>query len=439
MSTRSTLIKNAKLFPGVENGLVADMIENACILIKDDRFFFIGQERDLPPGNQGHVMDAAGMLLMPALVNAHTHSAMTLLRGVGAEQPLEKWLNHYIFPLEEQLRAEQARAGVMLAMLEHIASGVTTINDMYMFPEETARVVADTGTRAMISNACVDFGNGEAQLADALAFYQDYHGAAEGRIRASVSVHAEYTTTPALIKNVIRATQGLDNIQHLHLSETQHEVKACLKRHGASPVSYFHDLGLFEGPTIAAHCVAVNERDLELLALDRVTVAHTSISNLKLGSGVAPVPKMMAHGIPLAIATDGAASNDNLDLWEELKLTTLLHKGLGHDATLVSPAQTLEAATLGGARALGFDRRGLIREGWLADCVLLDLDMPNTLPAYDVLSTIAYAAGSRNVRMTMSSGRILFRDGEYLTIDAKEAKTMARQAACQLHGGVSGA
>ncbi|NLO13846.1 MAG: amidohydrolase family protein, partial [Clostridiales bacterium] len=161
--------------------------------------------------------------------------------------------------------------------------------------------------------------------------------------------------------------------------------------------------------------------------------------NLKLGSGVAPVPKMMAHGIPLAIATDGAASNDNLDLWEELKLTTLLHKGLGHDATLVSPAQTLEAATLGGARALGFDRLGLIREGWLADCVLLDLDMPNTLPAYDVLSTIAYAAGSRNVRMTMSSGRILFRDGEYLTIDAKEAKTMARQAACQLHGGVSGA
>lgn len=439
MDSGRILIKNAKLFPGVEDGLAAGIIESTCVLIQKGRFFFIGPEHALPAGNAGQVIDAEGMLLMPALVNAHTHSAMTLMRGIGADHPLEIWLNQHIFPLEKRLNAQQARAGVLLAMLEYIASGVTTINDMYMFPEETARVVADTGTRAMISNACVDFGNGEAQLSDALRFYHDHHGGAQGRIRASVSVHAEYTTTPDLVKKVIRATQRLDNVQHLHLSETAHEVKACLMRHGASPVRYFRDLGLFEGPAIAAHCVAVDESDLELLAKAGVTVAHASISNLKLGSGVAPVPGMLARGIPLALATDGAASNDNLDLWEELKLTAILHKGVGQDATLVSPAQTLEAATLGGARALGFDRLGLIREGWLADCMLVDLDMPNTLHARDILATLVYAAGSRNVRMTMSSGRVLYWDGEYLTLDANEVKALAKRAAADMQGGITGA
>jgi len=434
MGISKTLIKNARIFPGVENGQAKPVIEAGCALIKGNRFAYVGPEEACPAGRTEKVIDAGGRLLMPALVNAHTHSAMTLLRGVGGEKPLEVWLREHIFPLEERLVAQQARAGVALAMLEYLACGVTTINDMYMFPEETVKVVMEAGGRAMISNACVDFGKGEAQLADALAFHRDYHGAEEGRIRASVSVHAEYTTTPELVKKLVRATEGLDNIQHLHLSETQQEAAACRQRHGMSPVQYFHHLGLFNGPAVAAHCVAVDEEDMALLAQDGVRVAHAVISNLKLGSGIAPVPEMLSRGIPLTLGTDGAASNDNLDLWEEIKLTALLHKGAGRDATLISPAQVLEAATLGGARALGFDGLGLICEGWLADCVLMDLSLPNTLPAHDIPATLVYAAGSRNVSMTMSAGRVLYQDGEYLSLDEEKIKTRARQSAGELLG-----
>ncbi len=429
MSGGITEIRNVLLFPGVRDGRTLAQVPRAAVFIKDGQFLYAGPEDQAPALQADRVIDGRGGLLMPALVNAHAHSAMTLLRGAGADLPLSSWLYDVIFPLEARLTPDTARAGVELAMLEYLRCGVTCVNDMYMFPEQTAQVMGRAGMRAMISNACVEFGRGKEQLEDALHFFRDYHGSFDGRIRASVSVHAEYTSTPELVRRLVSSCDGLDNVIHVHLSETEGEVRDCRQRHGKSPVRYFHDLGLFGMPAIAAHCVAVDEEDLRILSGDGVTVALNPVSNLKLGSGAAPVSGMLSRGIRIALGTDGAASNDNLDLFQEIKLTGILDKGIRHDPTLIPPACVLEAATLSGARAMGYQDLGLILEGWQADCALVDLNMPNLLPFSDVPAALVYAARGENVRMTMSQGRVLYDGGDYLTIDAERVMREAREAA----------
>ncbi len=429
MSGGITEIRNVLLFPGVRDGRTLAQVPKAAVFIKDGRFLYAGPADQAPALQADRVIDGRGGLLMPALVNAHAHSAMTLLRGAGADLPLDRWLGEVIFPLEARLTPDMARAGVGLAVLEYVRCGVTCVNDMYHFPEQTAQVMGRAGMRAMISNACVEFGSGQEQLGNALSFFRDCHGSFGGRIRAGVSLHAEYTSTPELVRELVSACEGLDNVVHVHLSETEKEVRDCFQRHGKSPVRYFHDLGLFRMPSVAAHCVAVDEEDLRILSGDGVTVALNPVSNLKLGSGAAPVSEMLSHGIRIALGTDGAASNDSLDLFQEIKLTGILDKGIRHDPTLIPPARVLEAATLSGARAMGYQDLGLILEGWQADCVLVDLDMPNLLPFSEVPASLVYAAKGENVRMTLSQGRVLYDSGEYLSIDAKRVMREAREAA----------
>ncbi len=434
MDSGITEISNVLLFPGVRDGQALGLVRHASVWVRDGRFIYAGAEENAPSMKADRMINGGGMLLMPALVNAHAHSAMTLLRGTGADLPLKSWLYDVIFPLEARLTARAAKTGIELAMMEYLRCGVTCVNDMYMFPEQTALTMGKAGMRAMISNACVEFGRGKEQLENALLFFRDHHKSFDGRIRASVSVHAEYTSTPELVGQLVRACDGLDNVAHVHLSETEHEVRECYGRHGKSPVRYFHDLGLFSMPAIAAHCVAVDDEDLRILSDDGVTVALNPVSNLKLGSGVAPVNAMLSHGIRIALGTDGAASNDNLDMFEEIKLTGILDKGIHHDPTLIPPARVFEAATLSGAKAMGFDDLGLILEGWQADCVLLDLDMPNLLPRADIPSALVYAARGENVRMTMAQGSVLYTDGEYLTINGERVRREAKEAAEELRG-----
>ena len=424
-----TRISGMTLFPGVSNGKAPGVIPDAVVLVSEGRFSYAGPREGAPDTPDADDIRGEGMLLMPALVNAHSHSPMTLLRGAGADLPLHDWLFKVIFPLEAKMTAAQAKAGMELAMLEHLRCGVTTLNEMYMFPEVMAEAAGKAGMRALITNACVDFGRGREQLDSALGFFREYHGSFEGRVRASISIHAEYTSTPELVRSVVRETEGLDNVVHVHVSETEKEVMECRAQHGRSPVGYFHDLGLFAGRAIAAHCVSVDEDDLNLLAGDGVTVALNPISNLKLGSGIAPVKQMREKGIRLAIGTDGAASNDSLDLFQEIKLTGILHKGVNHDPTLLHPAEVLEAASLSAAGAMGFEKLGLIREGWQADCVLIDMNAANLLPAFDIPAVLVYAAKGENVRMTMAQGKVLYRDGAYLTLDEERVKRDALQAA----------
>lgn len=422
-------IRDITLFPGIEDGVALPVVKDAEVHVRDGRFTYAGVKDGAPRLSGACEIQGRGMVLLPAFINAHAHSAMTLLRGAGAGLPLDRWLYEVIFPMEKRLTAEWAKAGIELAILEYLACGVTCVNDMYLFPELTARAMGESGMSALITNACVDFGNGSEQLRDALRFYHDFHGSFDGRVRAGVSVHAEYTSTPRLVEQVVDKTAGLDNVAHVHVSETKKEVADCIKRHGVSPVRYFHDLGLFQMPAIAAHCVAVSDEDLSILSRNRVTVALNPVSNLKLGSGTAPVDRMKKAGIRLAIGTDGAASNGNLDLFEEMKCTALLCK---KNRFQITPAEVLMAAAADGARAMGFNLLGVIREGWKADCVLLDISAPNICPVEDIPGAAVYAARGDNVRMTMASGRVLYRDGEYLTMDRERVLYEAKNAARKL-------
>lgn len=420
------------LFPGVDKGRPLEIIKDAVVLVHEGIVVFAGHKEEAPDYLAGECIYGRGRLLMPSFSNAHAHSAMTLLRGIGADLPLREWLSEAIFPREKKLNEQIVQAGVNLSVLEHLRSGVTAVNDMYTLPHKTAQSFGDAGMRALITNACVEFGQGQTQLENSLKFHQEYHRSYNGRIRAGISVHAEYTTTRELVKNLVRACQGLDNTAHVHISETAHEVEECYLRHGKSPVAYFHELGLFKMNTVAAHCVYVNEDDLDILAQDHVFVALNPVSNLKLGSGIAPVNRMLGKGIPVCIGTDGAASNDNLDYMEEIKLTGILHKGIHKDPTLVSPAVVLEAATRNGAKAMGFQDVGLIRPGWQADLILVDLDAPNLCPSAFTPALLVYAAKSENIDMTMCAGKVLYNKSEYLTIDRERVLFEARVAAGKL-------
>ncbi len=422
-----TRIRNVLLFPGVRSGKALPSVENAAVLIEGGRFLYAGPEALAPRMHIDEDIDGHGMLLMPAFTNAHTHSAMTLFRGAGADLPLKQWLYDVIFPLEDKLTPEKAEIGVQLAILEYLRCGVTTVNEMYFYPRDFTRLIGESGMRALVCDACVDFGDAQGQVDSAVAFHRDFHGAYDGRIRASLSVHAEYTATPDLVRKVVRAAEGLDNVAHTHACETAEEVQGCLSRHGVTPVKFFADFGLFNMPCVAAHCVHVTPEDMDILARHGVTAALNPVSNLKLAAGIAPVREMLRRGVKVAIGTDSAASNDSLDLFEEIKLTGILHKGATRDPAAVSPSTVLEAATVGGARALGFSQVGLIEPGWEADCVLLDFSAQNILPNRDVPSGLVYAARCENVRMTMARGRVLYQDGVYLTVDRD--KVLARAQA----------
>lgn len=421
------------LFPGIVEGRALPVLQDAVVVVNNGFFVYAGPGSAAPAMKAGErVIDGHGKLLMPSFSNAHAHSAMTLLRGAGADLPLKEWLFDTIFPLEARLTAQVANAGVQMSVLEYLACGVTTVNDMYMFPQETAKVFGEAGMRALICDACVDFGNGDEQLHNALLFHQEFHNSYSGRIKASVSLHAEYTTTPDLVKKLVDASEGLDNVVHVHLSETAREVAECAQRYGKTPVQYFADLGLFNMPSIAAHCVAVNQQDMEILAKHNVAIALNPVSNLKLGSGVAPVSAMQRHGISLAIGTDGAASNDNLNLLEEIKLTGILHKGVQGDCTVVSPEQVLEMATVKGARAMGFDNVGLIQAGWQADCILVNMKEPNLSPYHDLCAALVYAMQSHNICLTMASGIVLYENGQYPLLDKERILTQAAEQALLL-------
>lgn len=427
-----TCFVDVTLFPGVEKGRAMEIIKDAVVLVHEGIVVYAGTRKDAPDYVAKECFYGHGRLLMPSFSNAHAHSAMTLLRGVGADMPLREWLVEAIFPREKKLNEQLVKAGVDLAVLEHLKSGVTAVNDMYSQPRKTAQSFGEAGIRGLVCNACVEFGQGQTQLENSIKFHQECHKSYFGRIRAGVSVHAEYTTTRELVRSLIRACQGLDNIAHVHVSETVHEVEECYLRHGKSPVAYFHDMGLFRMKAIAAHCVHVSEDDLDILAEDGVTVALNPVSNLKLGSGIAPVNQMILKGIPICIGTDGAASNDNLDYMEEVKLTGILHKGIHKDPTLVSPAVVLEAATKNGAQAMGFEDVGLILPGWQADLILVDLQAPNLCPSEVSPALLVYAAKSENIEMTMCAGKVLYNKGEYLTIDKERVLFEARQAASLL-------
>lgn len=407
--------------------------EDACVQIEDALVAYAGPRKGAPFFVSDRIFDGRGKLAMPGLVNAHTHLPMTLMRGLGSDLPLEQWLKGRMLPLEQKLTPEAVAAGTRLGVMESLRHGVTCVADMYQFAGTVAQVLAQSGMRALVCRPMTHEEPEGPIFQEMQKLHEDWDGQAQGRIRVAVGPHAEYSNTEEDILRVIALAKELKTPVHLHLSETVGEVVACRQRHeGLSPVQYFERLGLFELPTLAAHCVHVDTQDIEILRARGVFVAHNPVSNLKLASGVMPLPRMRACGMPIALGTDGAASNNSLNLWEEIKLTGILHKGLTGDPAMVSPLETLRMATAVGAQALGFSKVGMLRPGWKADITLLDLSAAHWVPNFDLGAGLVYAAQGSDVYLTMVDGNILYEAGVYNTLDEYQTRVDAAEAALAL-------
>ena len=418
-----TILHNVRLMPecGYGDGCVD-------VLVDGVRIAEIAPAIAPQPGDS--VVDGRGDLLLPGLVNTHCHAAMTLFRGYGEDLPLSRWLNERIFPAEDKLTPESVYWGSMLAIAEMLRNGVTSFSDMYFFCDDTARAVLESGIKANLSRSLVSFDpavkpENDPRFAEAVSLVQNFHGQGEGRLRVDMSIHAEYTNLPDYCRSVGEYTASHGLGMQLHLSETEDEHNACIARHGKTPAALFCDLGVFDAPTTAAHCVYVTDEDIAIMAEKGVTAAHNPTSNVKLGSGVMPLRRLLDGGVNVTLGTDGAASNNTLDVLRELRLAAILHKGINRRADITTAAEMLPLATVNGAKAQGRADCGSIAVGQRADLILLDLSVPHNMPVYDLAATVAYSAEASDVRMTMVDGRILYADGAYTSIDIERLRSEA--------------
>lgn len=401
------------------------------IVVEGDRITGIFDAR--PVGKFDRVIDGKNKLLMPALYNCHAHTAMTLFRGYGEDMPLQSWLNDCIFPAEDRLTSEAVYNASMLAIAEMLKNGIVSFSDMYFFSEDTIRAVAETGMKANIARCITCFNPEETKdtdtrLLEALALYNAYHNSYDGRIKMDMSVHAEYTTLPHAVKYVADAAKELGLHMHVHMSETESEHNECMARNGGkTPAQHFAALGVFDVPTVAAHCVWVSDEDVALMAEKGVFAAHNPVSNIKLGSGMMPILKMHRAGVKVVLGTDGAASNNRLDILREMNVAAMLQKGHDRVCDAMKASDIIPLATVNGAMAQGRADCGKLVCGAKADLILLDLDTPNNIPCYAPATSVIYSATGADVRMTMVDGRILYENGQFTTLDIEAVKYKMRE------------
>ncbi len=379
------------------------------------------------------IIDARGKLVLPGFVNAHGHAAMTLFRSYADDLPLMEWLEKRIWPLEESLEPEDVYWGTLLSILEMLKSGTTTFADMYFFMDEVARAVEESGIRGVLCRGMVGTGdNPGKRLKESEEFCRQWHGQGDGRITTTLGPHAPYTCPPAFLEEVLGLQKKLDVPLQIHLAETEWENSYCRETYSMSPVELVDSLNLFSAPTLAAHCVHVSPGDIEILAAQKVRVAHNPGSNLKLASGIAPLPRMLEAGVVVGLGTDGASSNNNLDMLEEIRLAALIHKGVSKDSRAVPASTALELATCGGAAAVFLEDTGSLEEGKLADLVIFKYQgVPHLTPNHNPVADIVYAAGPRDVDLVMVNGAVLLAKEQFSRLDEERIlfETKKRTAA----------
>ena len=377
------------------------------------------------------VLDYPQGLILPGLINAHTHAAMALFRGLADDLPLEEWLNSHIFPAERHLDYQFVYWGTRLAVAEMLLSGTTTFCDMYLFTDAVAQAAVDTGIRAVVGEVLYDFPSPNyGKPENGLKFSEDLCRTYQGhpRVRVAVEPHAVYTCSPDLLEKSKALADSFNTRWIIHLSETAKEVADCLEHYGDTPVGHLHRLGLLAENTLADHAVALTDRDMDLIAASGAGVAHCPESNMKLASGMAPVADLLARGVPVGLGTDGCASNNNLDMLTELDTAAKLAKVRGLDPTALPARQALALATRQGARVLGLEGEvGMLAPGLKADLVVIDLDQPHLTPLYDPYSHLVYAATGADVQTVMVEGKILVEDRQLLAFDLAEVLARARE------------
>jgi 5-methylthioadenosine/S-adenosylhomocysteine deaminase len=409
-------------------------VERADVLVDRaaGRIEAVDDPDELPAADA--TLDAADGLVMPGLVNAHTHVAMTLLRGYADDKPLDDWLQEDIWPVEGVLEPADVRAGARLGVLEMIRSGTTAFADMYFHMEQVADVVAAAGLRARLGHGVVTVGKDDAaaraDFEESLDVARDLDGAADGRVRTMVAPHSLTTVGTEYLAEFVPQARDAGIPIHLHASETRDEVDPIVAEHDQRPLAYARENGLLAPDTgdFLAHGVHLDESEMELLAETGTGVVHCPASNMKLASGMAPVQELLDAGVSVALGTDGAASNNDLSMFDELRDAALLGKLAAEDASAVPAATAVRMATAGGAAVLGLPG-GRVEGGAAADLAVVDLDAAHLTPRHDPVSHLAYAASGHDVRHTVCDGRVLMRDREVLTLDAEATKREAARRA----------
>lgn len=418
----------------IENGLFITMagttpkVLTGHMVVTDDVITYIGETR--PADVEGFDrFDGKGLVFMPGLVNTHGHAAMTLLRGFSDDLNLQVWLQEKMWPMEEKYVDQDTRAGSNLAIAEMLLSGTTTFVDMYDRMDQVAEASVEAGIRAFLTRGVIGLCPPEVQTAkleEAISFAKQWNGQGNGRISTMLSPHSPYTCPPDYIARIVQAAHDLNLPLHTHMSETKAEVQQNVDEYGKRPVAHLDDLGFFSRPALLAHAVHLTDEEIELLAARGASISHNPISNLKLASGVARVPDLLKAGVKLSLGTDGVASNNNLDLFQEIRAAALLHKGVSGDPTVVPAYTALQLGTSMGAEAIWKSEIGTLEVGKKADFIAINIDQPHFFPRTDLISHLVYAANGRDVSHVWIDGKQVVSNRTLLTMDEEKVRFEAQ-------------
>lgn len=427
----SVLFKNATI---IDSNFKSQ--SNVYLGIDGEKIDYIGKEA--PQKKYTEEKDMSSKLLMPGFVNCHGHAAMVHLRGIGSDLPLDQWLNK-MFATEDQMTKDDYISGMRLAILEMLASGTTSFSDMYMYELDCIPEIEKSGIKANLSRGfCGGFG-GEVyeqskRRKESFEMFNNYNGAFDDRLRIDFSIHAEYTTHESFIKQWSEELKSVKGARmQMHLSETKKEHDECIAKYGKTPTQLFNDYGVFDIPSSAAHCIWTTDDDLKILKSKNVGICHCPESNLKLGSGFANIPKMLEMGFVVGLGTDGAASNNNLNMMEEMHTASIIHNGYICNPEVMNPSLCIKMATLNGAIIQGREDTGVLEVGKKADIIAINLDAPHLHPNIDSAALICYSAQASDICMTMVNGKALFEDGEFKTLDREKIIYEAEKTANRLY------
>lgn len=419
----------------IENGLFITMDDaqptfKGHMVVTDDRITYLGTEAPQQLTEGVEKMDGSKLAFLPGLINTHGHAAMSLLRGYSDDQKLQVWLEEKMWPMEGKYVDQDTRAGSALAIVEMLRSGTTSFVDMYDRMDQVAQMVEQSGMRGCLTRGVIGLCPSDVQdakLAEAIAFARDWNGKAEGRITTMISPHAPYTCPPDYIERFVQAAHDYNLPLHTHMSETIAEVEQNVRDYGLRPVEHLDRLGFFSRPALVAHAVHLNDTEIGLLAAKGVSVSHNPVSNLKLASGIARVPELLRAGITVSLGTDSVASNNNLDLFEEIRFAALLHKGVSGDPTAVPALEALKMGTVYGARAIWQQEDiGSLQEGKKADFIAIDIEQPHFYPKTDIVSHLVYSGSGRDVKHVWVDGHQVVRNGECTLLDEEKIRYEAQ-------------
>ena len=414
------LIQNCDVLQIPKDGLPVEVLRGQDILIHENKIGVIQPAGQVDASHFQQVVDAHGLLAMPGLINTHAHVPMVLFRGLAEDVPVEKWFNDYIWPMESNLAADDVYWGMLLGLAEMIEAGVTSAADHYFHMDRVAQAVSEAGARALLSWGI--FGSQGEQAIDMTAdFVRQHNGSASGRIRAWMGPHAPYTCDDDFLRACVKRASNLGVGIHIHVSENMEQTRASLERRGITPVQVIEQVGILELPTILAHVCGALPEDIEILRRYPTGIAHAPKTYLKLASGMAPVIEFRQAGIPVGLATDGAASNSTLDVWESLRLMALTQKSAKGTPEVMTIPEALTIATRESARVFGLpDELGAVEPGYLADIILVDLSGAHHQPLHNVGASLIYNLRASDVQTVIVDGKVIMRDRQLLTINKAE-------------------